>query len=58
MKKNLITIDVTRKSCVGRPSKTPINKKGRKTDDDKDTTPKTKTIRVTQVKTNTIKRFT
>ena len=57
-KKNLTTVDVTKKSGAGRPSKTPINKRGRKTDEDKDTVPKTKTLRATAVKNNTTKRFT
>ena len=56
-KKNLTTTDVTKKSGAGRPSKTPINKRGRKTDEEKDA-PKAKTIRATAVKTNATKRFT
>ena len=57
-KKNLTTNDVTKKSGTARPSKTPINKRGRKTDEEKDAVPKAKTIRATAVKTNATKRFT
>ena len=40
-KKNLTSIDVTKKEGKVRPSKTPINKRGRKTDEDKEAAPKT-----------------
>ena len=57
-KKNLTSIDVTKKEGKVRPSKTPINKRGRKTDEDKEPAPKTKTIRATAAKTTASKKFT
>ena len=57
-KKNLTTSDVTKKSGTGRPSKTPINKRGRKADEEKEAAPKAKTIRATAAKTTATKRFT
>jgi len=57
-KKNLTSIDVTKKEAKVRPSKTPINKRGRKTDEDKEPAPKTKTMRATAAKTATSKKFT
>ena len=55
-KKNLTTLDVTKKGPV-RSSKTPFNKRGRKTDEDKEDV-KSKTIRGTAFKATTTKRFT
>ena len=57
-KKNVTTLDVTKKGSASvRPSKTPINKRGRKNDDEKEA-PKPKTNRATAVKTVGTKKFT
>ena len=56
-KKNLTTLDVTKKGAAIRQSKTPFNKRGRKIDEDKEDS-KAKTIRGTAFKATTTKKFT
>ena len=57
-KKNVTTLDVTKKgSAAVRPSKTPINKRGRKNDDEKEA-PKPKTNRATAEKNVGTKKYT
>ena len=57
-KKNLTTMDVTKKGAAKRASKTPFSQRGRKIDEDKPSGVKTKNVRATAVKTTTTKRFT
>ena len=54
-KKNLTSHDLTKKV---RPSKTPVNKRGRKTDEDKNNATKTKTVKGSAVQRDKTKKFT